>query len=404
VVNDSTIVPVCFRSAVVVLFLLLGLGSSESADGQEPSQPQPTFEDLLRRLSSVPADACEYPGADFSDLELHLFEQADKAVAQRLNERSESPGPIAASAGPRVRALEALQNLERISGKIHSNWPEEKRFHFQVLDIPPALLVKMTYRNRATFSFFAVPERDAYNKPANQWQATGALDDHRSRPAGGYDSLDLFILRKGPAGNPRFMAKFIGAGCGSGVSVAYYAYDWSPREMAGPNEFIRLQGAVSRFGPDGRRKPSEKDKEYWFEPIGQLRTQGALITLPYCWFSAIDTWDNPSLCAVNSYDISADRARFIRSVSNRPDLLPIAKAIEYAQARDYPAVLAYCGSPHAARRMVRDIPPFVSGAEDLKIQRIGALKKSVEIGDREAFHFEVEKHGDRWLVVSFRTD
>src|SRR5208283_4143244 len=97
---------------------------------------------------------------------------------------------------------------------------------------------------------------------------------------------------------------------------------------------------------------------------------------------------------VNTYDLSGDRVRFISSVANRPDLLPIAKAIQYAQAHDYPAVLAYCGSPDVAQRMVRDIPPFVFAGAGLAVKRIGALKESIDMEDT-GFHFEVEKRGDR---------
>jgi hypothetical protein len=69
------------------------------------------------------------------------------------------------------------------------------------------------------------------------------------------------------------------------------------------------------------------------------------ITIPYCWFSAIDTWDNPSMCAADIYDLSHDDVRFVSRAVNRPDLLPIAKALEYVSKHDYPAVLAYCASP-----------------------------------------------------------
>jgi len=120
---------------------------------------------------------------------------------------------------------------------------------------------------------------------------------------------------------------------------------------------------------------------------------------------AVDSWNNPSLCALKSYDISGDRVRFVGSVFNRPDLLPVAKAIEYAQARDYLAVLAYCASADVARAMVAEIPPFVFAGEGLYIQPIRLLRKRVEIDDyRQSLQFGVEKRGDRWVVVSFRMD
>src|ERR1017187_3212938 len=69
------------------------------------------------------------------------------------------------------------------------------------------------------------------------------------------------------------------------------------------------------------------DKVPGFAQIGEFRTVGSSITLPYCWFSPIDTWDNPSLCAVDSYDLSGDRVRFRSHTYNRPDLVPVAKAL-----------------------------------------------------------------------------
>ena len=80
------------------------------------------------------------------------------------------------------------------------------------------------------------------------------------------------------------------------------------------------------------------DKVPGFPQIGKLQTDGPLIIPPYCWFSSIDTWDNPSLCAVDTYDLSRDSVRFRSRTYNRPDLVPIAKAIEYAQQRGYRAV------------------------------------------------------------------
>jgi len=100
-------------------------------------------------------------------------------------------------------------------------------------------------------------------------------------------------------------------------------------------EIIEQDGA---FGLD--------DEVPGFAQIGELQTQGALMTLPYCWFSALDTWDNPSLCAVDTYDVARDKVRFETRRYNRPDLVPIAKAIEHARRR--PA-----NDPGAERRRAR---------------------------------------------------
>jgi hypothetical protein len=216
--------------------------------------------------------------------------------------------------------------------------------------------------------------------------------------------VDLYALDSGPSRRARFLAKFVAVGCGSGVGVAYFAYEWSPKGVGHLEQVIKIEGAESQEDPIDRRRPTRRNLSNSFSPIGELRTKGTLITLPYCSFSAIDTWDNPSLCAVDSYDISGDRVRFRSRLTNRPDLLPIAKAIEHAQAHDYLAVLAYCGSPDVARRIIRDIPPFVFSGSELNVTRVDVGKERVEFDDDEALKFEVQMRGDHWVVVGFRSD
>jgi hypothetical protein len=370
------------RLSIIALALLGAFG----ARAQQQPEPPPTFEDLLKQLAPAPGDACDFPDKDrdgiaFSDLEYQLFQQADKAIAQGLNEKSS--------------AASTLEKLERLSAEINKRWSDERQFHYQVIDIAPAVLVKMTYRNRATFSFFA-------KTAADPWRTIGASHNHRTMATGGYESLDLFPLARGPSQHPRFLARFSDAGCGSGVSIGYYAYEWNPRSATETlDEFIKLEGAASQLEAIGESVYSPVDRDHSFMPVGELKTDGLQVTLPFCWFSAIDSYRNPSLCAANTYDISGDRVRFVSTVYNRPDLLPIAKAIEYAQAHDYPAVLAYCGSPAVARKLISDIPPFVFSSPSLDIKRMGPSRKTVTLGDT-AFQFDVEKRGDRWLVVAFR--
>lgn len=139
-----------------------------------------------------------------------------------------------------------------------------------------------------------------------------------------------------------------------------------------------------------------------FAPIGVFQTKGPLIVLPFCWFSAIDTWDNPSMCAADTYDLSGDIVRFRSRAYNRPDLLPIAKAIEFAEKHDYPATQAYCSSGDVARRMIRDLPTAVS-AGDLQVIRMGSGKERVLFGG-PSLRFDVEKRNGRWLVAAFSTE
>lgn len=301
----------------LAIFLAVSLSAGclwDPVRAQQASDRAASFDELLRKMSAAPGNTCNSRGEDFSRLEFYLFEQADKAVLQGLNESGDSAkSPVV---GQKERAIKALTRLEQSSAEINKDWQEENRFHFEVLDIAPALVVKMTYRNRATFSVFGIPQFSDDHRPNAAWRTIGAADDGRFEPRAGYDWVDLFPLRRGPSNRARFLAKFGAAGCGSGVGVSYYAYEWNPEDFGDLTEFIKQEGAVSQEEPVDPNHPSKKDLSSSFPPVGKLQTTGTVLALPYCWFSQIDTWDNPSLCAVDSYDISRDRARFIQRVTN----------------------------------------------------------------------------------------
>jgi hypothetical protein len=368
-----------------LLALLAAAGAA--AQSQRPPEP-PTFERLLRKAAASPPGPCDWQRPDLTDwsnVEFRIFDEADKAVVARLNER-----PIALPAGAPARATEALQDLQRQSGEINRSWPEENRFQFEVMDVPPGLLVKMTFRNWQTFSYFAIPKRDGFGKPSSSWKANTAFDDHRSTDVGGQVWLELFPLARGPAKRARFLAEFVTTGCnGMSGAISYYAHEWDPEGFGNIRELIKLEGSIGIADPNS-----------------EFSAEGTPIHLRYCWFSAIDTWDNPSLCATESYDLSEDDVRFVGSEYDRPDLVALAKAIQYSESRDYPATLAYCGSADVAQQMVRDLPPsigmpaFDSDPND-PVKRISGTREVVDFG---TFHFEVEKRGERWLVVSFRMD
>jgi len=288
---------------------------------------------------------------------------------------------------PQKRAVEALNKLEQLSASVNSAWPEENRFHFQVLDLSPALVIKVSIRTHETFLVFGIPESDGGN-PNKLWKMVGSNYDYLEHETP-YSHLETYALKRGPSSRARFLAAFNGGGCAGSTGVAYDAREWDPEDFGNLEQVIKQDGA---FGLD--------NKVLGFHQIGQLKTKGPLITLPYCWFSDIDTWDNPSLCAVDSYDLSGDRIKFLSREYNRPDLLPIAKVIEYAKQRDYPAVFGYCASSHVARKLVRNILPFVF-ADDLRVTRRGNDKRHVELGYETTYRFDVQKFGDRWRVVAF---
>lgn len=368
------------------LFVIFGAEQCFSTTVEQSDSP-PDSPQLLQKMTAYSPDPCGPPyGQEMNwhsaEVESPLWERAADIVTQALNATAASP------VLPLGRATEALKKLEQMSAEINVAWPEENRFHFQILDLPPAIVVKMKIRTHGRFFVFGIPEEDS-GKPNRLWHRVGSDDESIGQEVP-QSWLDLYPLHRGPSGNVRFIAKFIHSGCAGSIGVAYDAREWNPTGAGYLEQVIKQAGSFGLY-----------DKEPGFEQIGKLRTEGSLITLPYCWFSAIDTWDNPSLCAVDTYDVSSDDVKFRSRAYNRPDLLPIAKVLEYAEQRDYLAVLGYCASSQVARRLVRDIPPSVYAGALLPVTRTGQGKEHVEVG---GYRFGVEKRAGRWLVVAFSAE
>jgi hypothetical protein len=389
-----------FRSIPLIALssVLFALSSvSRSFCTPPPTDPSQEFKLLLQKIAAEPPDPCNPPnGLDVAaaEMESSLFGYAASIVTRELNADPTGTRP------PQNRATEALKKLERLSAEINAAWPAENRFHFEVLDLSPALVVKMTIRTHNSFFVFGIPEESS-GKPNRLWQGAGSDDDFAGEGWFG-NQLDLYPLHRGPSGNARFLALFTYPGCaGNGIGIAYEAREWDPKSGSGYSAtIIKQAGSLGLAATPSAHGPTPKNP---FAPIGELKTEGPLITLPYCWFSAIDTWDNPSMCAADTYDLSGNNVRFRSRAYNRPDLVPIAKAIEYAQQRDFPAVLAYCASAGVARRLVRDIPPDPH-ADDLRVIRTGEGKERVEFSLEPAYRFDVEKRAGRWLVVAFSAE
>jgi hypothetical protein len=373
------------RKTTAALFLVICLLAAQTQQcfGLVPQQQD--LPALLQQLGSLTPDPCTpaegRPGpATTADRVPFLFDRVADAVLQQLNE----PG----DGQPNDRATETLKKLEQLSVEINATWPEENRFHFQILDLSPsALAVKMVFRFDAKFYVLGVSQEDAYRKPSRMWNKEG---DGPPPDSFGSHSISLYPLHRGPSGNARFLASIQSTGCaGNTVGISYDAREWNPSRYGGLEQIIK-QNAVLDLD----------DKVTGFPSIGKLQTQGALITLPYCWFSSIDTWDNASLCAVDTYDLSGDQVTFHARRYNRPDLLTIARAIEYAQQHDYRAVLSYCASSQVARHLVRDVPTSV-WAEDLHVVATGKGRERVKFSD-DGYRFDLEKRAGVWMIVDFK--
>ncbi|MGA2650097.1 MAG: hypothetical protein ABSF28_06230 [Terracidiphilus sp.] len=379
--------------SIASVFLAIGIVALSAAKhgfcaSAQQENSAPDLRQALQKLAEFSPDPCGPPYGQetnwhSADVESRVFEQAVGVVTQELNAAPGGAGP------PSDRAVDALRKIKGMSAEVNSAWPEENRFNFDVLDLPPALVVKMIIRAHERFFVFGVPAEDS-GKPNRLWRRVGE-DGESVEPEVPQSHLTLYPLHRSASGNTRFLASFIHSGCAGSLGVIYDAREWNPKGTGDLEQIVKQEGS---FGLD--------DKVPGFPVIGKVRTEGAIITLPYCWFSAVDTWDNPSLCAVDTYDLSGVNVRFVSRAYNRPDLVPIAKTIEYAAQRDYPAALGYCDT-QVARRLVRDVPTQGFFADDLRVTPLGKGREQVEMGYDPTYRFEVEKRAGRWLVVGVRT-
>jgi len=385
-----------FRSipTVVIASALLALCGANQCFSAPPAQdPIQHFRQTLQMIASDSPDSCPgyYTEGPKARVESTLFGLANDIVTAELNATPAGPKP------PVERATEALKNLERISAKINAAWPKENRFHFQVLDISPVIVIGVSFRARARFFVVGIQEDPKWN-PKRLWENVGNDEESLDPTRIGYRfKIDLYPLHRGPSGNARFLSRFIYDPCAGLIqSVSYDAYEWDPQYSGSLEQIVKQQGDFGQLESAGY-PPLPDDP---FAQIPQLRTEGPLISLRYCWFSAIDQGDSRDMCAVDTYDLSGDDIKFHSREYNLPDLLPIAKAIEYGEKRDYEAVLGYCSSDDIARRMVRDIPMRVFAGE-LLVTRKGEGKEHVEMEFPSHYRFDIEKRDGRWLIVAF---
>ncbi|HUO59075.1 MAG TPA: hypothetical protein VMU24_00310, partial [Candidatus Acidoferrales bacterium] len=107
----------------------------------------------MQKLAAHEADPCSTSidvGEDATKSERSLFEQASNIIVQALN----APDVVQKSA--EERATESLKTLEAMSSEINAVWPDANRFHFQVFNIQPILVVKMSIRTHDRFFVFGI--------------------------------------------------------------------------------------------------------------------------------------------------------------------------------------------------------------------------------------------------------
>src|ERR1700691_375415 len=149
------------RAAAILIALLMmasqGLAQEEvTQQSGGKRQPQDVFRGSLQDLIAYSPDPCGPPFGNennwhTSAIESLLFDAAQGIVADALNDS-------AAARAPKDRASAALKRLEDESAQINIGWPEENRFHFELLDIAPALVIKMGVRSHERFFVFGIFE------------------------------------------------------------------------------------------------------------------------------------------------------------------------------------------------------------------------------------------------------
>ena len=372
------------RSVAIAILasLLFSFAGAQPCRCETPQQDEHAeFRRLLEKLATYPPTPYSSVGEEegYADTASRLFNEASGIVAQELNASPSGPGL------PSERATETLKKLEQISAEVNAAWPDVNRFHFEVVAIPPALVIIYSVRTHSVFSVLGVPTVfiQAWRNVSDDFESFDELKKSYS------SQIAVVPLHRGPSGIARFLVMLHSSGAGGPTGIAYEVLEWNPNKSNTEQVIKILDGADPLEDVPG------------FSPIGKFQAEGTLITLPYCQFSPIDTWDNPSLCAVDTYDLSGDRVGLRSRIYNRPELAAVAQAFEYAQKRDYPAVLGYCASSSVARKMVRDITADFNIDTVVQVTRTGAGKKHVVLGDEPAYHFDVEKRNGRWVVAAF---
>lgn len=346
-------------------------------------QPNEDVRQMLQKFIGYAPDPCnltpkgEEKDWDTSQIEAPLFQRVSDLVADALNTGTRSPTE---------RATKTLRDVEGVSAEVNSAWPRENQFHFEVLDLNEILVVEMSIRMRGRFVVYSSSQGNEKN-PDHLWRKTSLLNDGSDTEVP-WVQLSISPLHRGPSGRPRFLVRSVNGGCAGSIGIAYDAREWNSENDGSADQIVSIKGAL---GLD--------DKVAAFPQIGELRTKGPLIDLPYCWWSPIDTWDNPSMCAVDRYDLSTDAVRFVSRRVNRPDLLPVAQALDYSNKRDFGAVRGYCVSDAVARRLVEWAPGRLFDTE-VKVKRLGTSRELV-FDDSGNYRFTVEKRGARWLIAAF---
>lgn len=395
-------IPRCARACALLFIWAFGVAHAQIVP--ESTNQMEAFKALAKQLASEPPDECtineggspHISSPNVHNVENQLFKSADLVVLRALNT---SVADFVAA------ATKVLKELEEISSQAEASWPQEDRFHYQLLELKTAVVLKQTIRSRSTFSVFGISERlpeKGRNSDA-AWRQID-IDRFRSRERHGFDEkLEIYPLMSGPSGKPRFLSKFEESAClGDGsTSIDYTAFEWNPVSIGRLNVILHQKGVRSGEGMfDEAQSPGTSPKHIEVPDIGELETSEKIISLPYCWHSAVDTYVRATLCSVDAYDVSGEDVRFVSRTTNRPDLETIARVIQFAQARELPAIIGYTADAKIAASLIAQIPEYVFSSGVL-VTQTGPDREEVQVVDGVILKFGLIKLRGRWLIDSF---
>lgn len=357
------------------------------------AQAKQTDEDLHRLFVSMASAQPYVCGPSMDD----QTEKAEDAIVQAAEDRALEALNAGVHTPEQAKAIiaQALEPFAKLSEETEAAWPKETRWHFEVVEILPAVAIQFTYRDKVHFRATGIVPGSEKSKPL-KWQHLGE-DSWEGSAFTSWSQAKISPLNRGPANAVRFLVSMQGGGCAGSYGVQYSIEEWNPGTDSDLHE------VMSQSGAEGMDDPlvQAPTKKVPFPKAGVLKTDGARITLPYCQFTQLDTWDNPSLCMVDTYDLSGDDVAFVSRRYNRPDLAPVAKVLEYAKTHDLPALRGYCASEAVARKILRELPGGYGFDAELETVPMGAGREGVRPAYSGVPGFVVEKHGDRWIVVSF---
>jgi hypothetical protein len=199
------------------------------------------FDSEVLALADASADNCGWDEpksstftGDTTKLEDDLFDKADGVILEALN----TPG-----AEPAKAISEALETMRAYGDHAGRAWPEDRRFHYELLAIQPAFVVSYHVRSRSTWSVFAIPEEATWPKRGKnaEWQRVGE-DDSRWQEPKGDQHVELHSIMRGPSHRARFLSRSSEISCGDGITgLAWKAYEWDGRDTGSLSDNYRTR-------------------------------------------------------------------------------------------------------------------------------------------------------------------